>query len=51
LHALKRAFHLIFTSKLRLEPALARVRAELGDSPEVARLVRFLEKSERGFCR
>ncbi|HVP28371.1 MAG TPA: acyl-ACP--UDP-N-acetylglucosamine O-acyltransferase [Myxococcota bacterium] len=49
--ALKRAFHLIFSSKLRLEPALARVREDLGSVPEVARLVRFLEKSERGFCR
>lgn len=48
---IKRAFHLIFFSKLRLEPALARVREELGDVPEVARLVAFLEKSERGFCR
>jgi UDP-N-acetylglucosamine acyltransferase len=49
--AIRRAFHVIFFSKLRLEPALARVREELGDSPEVARLVTFLEKSERGFCR
>ena len=49
--AVKRAYHLLFASKLRLEPALARVREELGDSPEVTRLVRFLEKSERGFCR
>jgi len=49
--ALKRAFHVIFSSKLRLEPALSRVRDELGAVPEVARLVRFLEKSERGFCR
>ncbi len=48
---IKRAFHLIFGSRLRLEPALARVREELGHSDEVERLVRFLEKSERGFCR
>ena len=49
--ALKRAFHLLFASKLRLETALARVREELPDVPEVARLVRFLESSKRGFCR
>jgi UDP-N-acetylglucosamine acyltransferase len=49
--ALKRAFHLLFASKLRLETALARVREELPDAPEVARLVRFLESSKRGFCR
>ena len=35
----------------RLEPALARVRDEIGDSPQVEKLVRFLEKSERGFIR
>jgi len=49
--ALKRAVRILFSSKLRLEVALARVREELADSEEVARLVRFLEKSERGFCR
>jgi UDP-N-acetylglucosamine acyltransferase len=49
--ALKHAFHLLFASKLRLETALARVREELPDAPEVARLVRFLEGSTRGFCR
>jgi len=48
---LKHAFHLIFRSKLRLEEALARVDAELGAVPEVERLVSFLRKTERGFCR
>lgn len=49
--ALKRAFHIIFHSRLRLEEALDRVRSEFSESDEVERLVRFLEKSERGFCR
>ncbi len=49
--SIKHAFHIIFNSRLRLDPALARVREEIPDSPEVERLVRFLEKSERGFCR
>lgn len=49
--ALKHAFHLLFASKLRFEAALARVREELPDAPEVARLLRFLEGSTRGFCR
>ncbi len=48
---LKRAYHLIFHSKLRLEPALQRVREELGDAEEVGRVLRFLEASERGFIR
>ena len=48
---IKHAFHLIFQSKLRLEEALAKVDEEIGAVPEVERLVRFLRKSERGFCR
>ena len=49
--SVKHAFHIVFHSKLRLESALSKVRAELGGSPEVLRLVCFLESSERGFCR
>jgi UDP-N-acetylglucosamine acyltransferase len=51
IRALKLAYRLLFSSKLRLEVALARVREELADSEEVARLVRFVEKSERGVLR
>jgi UDP-N-acetylglucosamine acyltransferase len=51
MRAVKHAFHIVFHSKLGLEDALIRVRNELSDSPEVARLVGFLETSERGFCR
>lgn len=49
--ALKQAFHLVFNSKLRLEVALARIEDEVPDVPEVERLLLFLRKSERGFCR
>lgn len=48
---LKRAFHVLFFSKLRLEPALDRVRAANFKSDEVARLVAFFELSERGVSR
>ena len=48
---IKHAFHLIFRSKLRLEDALARVDEETGGVPEVERLVSFLRKTKRGFCR
>ncbi len=51
MRSVKHAFHIVFHSKLRLDPALARVRQELSGSPEVERLVCFLETSERGFCR
>jgi len=49
--AIKRAFHLLFSSRLRLQPALQRVKEELSGSPEVQRLVRFIETSERGVSR
>jgi len=48
---IKHAFHLIFQSKLLLKEALARVDEEMGGVPEVERLVSFLRKTERGFCR
>jgi len=51
MRSVKHAFHIVFHSKLSLEIALARVREELGGSPEALRLVCFLETSQRGFCR
>lgn len=48
---LKRAYHIFFHSKLRLEVAFERVREEGLASAEVGRLVHFLETSERGFSR
>ena len=49
--AVKHAFHIVFHSKLRQEPAIARVREEGLDAPEVGRLLAFLESSERGVSR
>jgi UDP-N-acetylglucosamine acyltransferase len=48
---IKRAFHILFNSKLRLEPAMERLRSERFECDEVARLLQFLENSKRGFCR
>ena len=48
---LKHAFHLLFSSKLRLEPAVDLVKRECGDAPEVAHLLRFIAESQRGFIR
>ncbi len=48
---LKHAFHILFQSKLRLEPAADLVKRECGDLPEVAHLLRFIEESKRGFIR
>ena len=49
--AIKRAFHLVFTSKLRLEDAIHKVREEVPDVDAVDRLLHFLESSTRGVCR
>ena len=49
--ALRRTYHLLFHSKLRLEPAMERVRSECGDVPEVERVLRFVRESERGVIR
>ncbi|MCP3983947.1 MAG: acyl-ACP--UDP-N-acetylglucosamine O-acyltransferase [bacterium] len=48
---IKRAFHILFGSKLRFEVALAQVREEGLDSDEVTRLLAFVESSERGVSR
>jgi UDP-N-acetylglucosamine acyltransferase len=48
---IKEAYRIVFRAKLGLKEALAQIRAELGGHPEVARLVEFLEKSERGITR
>jgi UDP-N-acetylglucosamine acyltransferase len=46
--ALHHAFRLLLASKLNTTQALARIRAEITDAPEVAELVRFIETSQRG---
>jgi UDP-N-acetylglucosamine acyltransferase len=48
---LKHAMHVLFHSKLLLEPALERLERDASGSPEVARLVHFLRRSERGIIR
>ncbi len=47
----KKAYRILFRSKLLLKDALARVERELAGSPEVDRMVKFIRDSERGFCR
>ncbi|MEK6690836.1 MAG: acyl-ACP--UDP-N-acetylglucosamine O-acyltransferase [Nitrospirota bacterium] len=48
---LKKAYKIIFQSKLTLKVAIKRVREEIKGSMEVDHLLRFIEKSERGICR
>src|SRR6185503_15466008 len=46
--ALKHAFRLLFNSELTTGEALDRLRADGPDCPEVARLLEFFSRSERG---
>jgi UDP-N-acetylglucosamine acyltransferase len=47
----KSAYKTVFRSKLPLQDALAQVRAEMGQAPEIAHWLRFIEASERGIMR
>ncbi len=49
--ALKKAYRLLFRSKLPLKEALQQVRDEIGDSTDVQQLLRFVESSPRGVVR
>ncbi|GBD26323.1 Acyl-[acyl-carrier-protein]--UDP-N-acetylglucosamine O-acyltransferase [bacterium HR30] len=48
---LKRAYRIVFRSGLTVAEAVARVRAEMPNVPEVERFIRFVETSSRGVCR
>lgn len=48
--ALKKAYHILYRSGLKLEAALTRIEAEIG-TPEAVHLVQFIRRSERGICR
>ncbi len=48
---LKKAYKTLFMAGLKLPDAIARIRAEITDSPEVDYLLAFIEHSERGITR
>jgi UDP-N-acetylglucosamine acyltransferase len=48
--ALKKAYHLLFRSRLPLSQAVSQSRESLADFPLVEELLRFLETSQRGHC-
>ena len=51
LRAIHHAFRLLLASKMNIAQALAALRAEGVDSPDVQYLMEFIEKSERGVIR
>lgn len=48
---IRRAYRIVFHSKLRLDDALKKVRAEVPATPEVEKFVSFIAQSQRGVCR
>jgi UDP-N-acetylglucosamine acyltransferase len=51
LSALKKSYRIIFRIGLTLNEAIERVRAEVGDVPEVVDFVEFIKSSRRGITR
>ncbi len=45
---LKKAYRILFRSNLNMSSAIAQVREELPDFPELTRLLEFIESSDRG---
>lgn len=48
---IKKAYRILFQSRLTLKNAIKRLKAEIKGSEEVNRLIDFIEKSRRGICR
>ena len=51
IEALKKAYRIMFRSKLKTRDAIAEVRRELSGCAETEELVTFVENSQRGICR
>jgi UDP-N-acetylglucosamine acyltransferase len=48
---LKKAYKILFRSKLTLKEAIEKVKHDIGQSEEVRNLIDFIEKNKRGICR
>jgi UDP-N-acetylglucosamine acyltransferase len=48
---LQKAFRLLLRSKLNTSQAVAKIREQLADSPDVIELVQFIETAERGIVK
>jgi UDP-N-acetylglucosamine acyltransferase len=51
IEALRKAYRIMFQSKLKTNDAIAKIRQELPSSTEAEQLVAFVEQSNRGICR
>lgn len=48
---LKKAYKILFRSKMTLKEAIEKVKQDLGGSKDVRDLLEFIEKNKRGICR
>ena len=48
---LKKAYKTLFMADLKLPDAIARIKNEIHNSPEVDNILGFIERSQRGICR
>ena len=48
---LKKAYNILFRSKLSLKEAVAKIYEEMNDSKDIKKMVEFIEESKRGICR
>jgi UDP-N-acetylglucosamine acyltransferase len=51
IEALKKAYRIMFRSRLKTEAAIVKIRQELSGCAEAQQLVTFIENSQRGICR
>ena len=51
INSLKKAYRTLFMAGLKMPDALARIKAEISDCPEVDYLLAFIENSKRGITR
>jgi UDP-N-acetylglucosamine acyltransferase len=49
--ALKKAYRIVFQSKLKTKDALKKVREEIPPTAEIEHFLTFIENSRRGVCR
>jgi UDP-N-acetylglucosamine acyltransferase len=51
IESLKKAYRIVFRSRLLLSKAIERVENEIDNVPEVRHFIEFMKKSQRGVCR
>jgi UDP-N-acetylglucosamine acyltransferase len=49
--AIRKAYRIVFQSKLRIADALKKIRADIPAIPEIDKFVTFIANSQRGICR